>query len=252
MTITNEILNCALIYILDHANEPWFNGKCVGSALGYTNPRKSLRDHVDDDDMEKLGNFRGNETFPLPINQKNTIYINESGLYSLIMSSKLPSSKVFKRWITKEVLPSIRKTGSYSVVRPLTDVQERLLKLDESKTRVDEMKLLKDLLESNNVKFKQCASDSLMNIMQTNQKLLKSEDLWCRDIITLCKDELNKLIDFREACKIGRYVKAKYIEKYDKQPDKYEKFVNGNNRSVNAYPIECEKHLIKWIGMYYQ
>jgi len=114
------------------------------------------------------------------------------------------------------------------------------------------MKLLKDLLESNNIKFKQCASDTLMNMIQPNQKLLKPDDLWCRDIITLCKDELNRLIDFREACKIGRYVKSKYVEKYEKQPDKYEKFVNGNNRSVNAYPIDCEKDMIKWIGMYYQ
>ena len=114
------------------------------------------------------------------------------------------------------------------------------------------MKLLKDLLESNNIKFKQCASDTLMNMIQTNHKLLKPDDLWCRDIITLCKDELNVLIDFREACKIGRYVKSKYVEKYEKQPDKYEKFVNGNNRSVNAYPIDCEKDMIKWIGTYYQ
>ena len=86
MTITNEFLKCELSYVLDDNNNPWFSGKGVGIVLGYTNPQKSLRDHVDDDDKEKLSNLRVNETPPLTINQKNSIYINESGLYSLIMS----------------------------------------------------------------------------------------------------------------------------------------------------------------------
>ena len=146
-----------------------------------------------------------------PINQETTICINESGLFSLIMSSKLPTAKAFKKWITLEVLPPIRKTESFSIVQP---VEERRRKLDDSKIRVE-------LLESNNLKFKRCSSDSLMNMMQPYQKLQKLNDLWCRNIITLCKDELNMLIDFREACKIGRYVKSKYVEKYEKQPDKY-------------------------------
>ncbi len=96
MTITNEFLKCEIDYVLDDNNNPWFSGKGVGIVLGYTNPQKSLRDHVDDDDKEKLGNLRVNETFTLANlkvnvsptlkgNQKNTIYINESGLYSLII-----------------------------------------------------------------------------------------------------------------------------------------------------------------------
>lgn len=92
-------------------NEPWFVGKDVAEVLGYTNPSKALADHVDTED--KLNN----ETL-LSLGQRGGWLINESGLYSLILSSKLPTAKKFKRWITSEVLPSIRKTGSYSLEIP--------------------------------------------------------------------------------------------------------------------------------------
>lgn len=85
---------------------PWFVGKDVAEILGYSNPQKSLRDHVDDEDKTV------NESFT--VNGTMGILVNESGLYSLILSSKLPSAKSFKRWVTSEVLPSIRKTGSYN------------------------------------------------------------------------------------------------------------------------------------------
>ena len=87
---------------------PWFVGKDVAQALGYTNPAKALIDHVDEED--KLNN----ETLS-SLGQRGGWLINESGLYSLILSSKLPDAKKFKRWVTSEVLPSIRKTGSYSL-----------------------------------------------------------------------------------------------------------------------------------------
>ena len=89
-------------------NEPWFVGKDVAEVLGYTNPSKALSDHVDTED--KLNN----ETL-LSLGQRGGWLINESGLYSLILSSKLPSAKKFKRWVTSEVLPAIRKTGSYNL-----------------------------------------------------------------------------------------------------------------------------------------
>ena len=90
--------------------EPWFVGKDVATVLGYSNPRKALADHVDDEDRMDGVTIRDS----IGRNQ-NPILINESGLYSLILSSKLPSAKQFKRWVTSEVLPSIRKTGGYVV-----------------------------------------------------------------------------------------------------------------------------------------
>lgn len=87
-------------------NEPWFVGKDVAELLGYANPSKALADHVDDED--KLNNESLSS-----LGQRGGWIINESGLYNLILSSKLPTAKEFKRWVTSEVLPSIRQTGGY-------------------------------------------------------------------------------------------------------------------------------------------
>lgn len=88
-------------------NEPYFVGKDVAEILGYTNPSKALADHVDEDD--KLNNESLSS-----LGQRGGWIINESGLYSLILSSKLPTAKKFKRWVTSEVLPSIRRNGMYA------------------------------------------------------------------------------------------------------------------------------------------
>lgn len=88
--------------------EPWFVGKDIAEALGYKNPQKAIRDHVDAEDKGV------NELFT-PGGKQNIAIINESGLYSLMLKSKLPGAKKFKRWVTSEVLPSIHKTGAYSV-----------------------------------------------------------------------------------------------------------------------------------------
>ena len=88
-------------------NEPWFVGKDVAVILGYSNPQKALRDHVDEEDKTLNDSFTVNGT--------KGILINESGLYSLILSSKLPNAKKFKHWVTSEVLPILRKTGSYEM-----------------------------------------------------------------------------------------------------------------------------------------
>lgn len=93
-------------------DEPWFVGKDVADVLGYSNSRKAMADHVDDEDKEVLTSR--NVTLENIPNRGITV-VNESGLYSLILSSKLPSAKKFKRWVTSEVLPALRKTGQYQV-----------------------------------------------------------------------------------------------------------------------------------------
>lgn len=87
-------------------NEPWFVGKDVATALGYKETAKAVREHVDEED-------RGVSVLDTPGGKQKIVTINESGLYSLILSSNLPTAKQFKRWVTSEVLPSIRKTGGY-------------------------------------------------------------------------------------------------------------------------------------------
>ena len=96
-------------------NEPYFVGKDVAEILGYKNASKALADHVDSED--KLNN----ETLS-SLGQRGGWLVNESGLYSLILSSKLPSAKKFKRWVTSEVLPAIRKHGAYMTDAKAFDV----------------------------------------------------------------------------------------------------------------------------------
>lgn len=107
-------------------NEPWFVGKDVAEVLGYTNPQKAVRDHIDDEDKTV------NDLFS--VNGTKGILINESGLYSLILSSKLPKAKEFKRWVTSEVLPAIRKHGVYAVDEVLNNPDMLIAALTELKT----------------------------------------------------------------------------------------------------------------------
>ena len=91
----------------------WFKAKDIATALDYVNTRKAIIDNVDEEDrlrFDQLCNRSQNE------NENKTVYINESGMYSLILNSKKPEAKAFKRWITAEVLPSIRKTGEYKII----------------------------------------------------------------------------------------------------------------------------------------
>ena len=92
----------------DIDGEPWFVGKDVATALGYNNSRDAIFKHVDAEDKRV-------SRFATPSGEQEMTVINESGLYSLALSSKLPSAKAFKRWVTSEVLPSIRKTGGYQM-----------------------------------------------------------------------------------------------------------------------------------------
>ena len=96
------------VRVIMQEGKPWFVGKDVASALGYLKPENAIANHVDDEDKTStLIQGRGSNY------KSKAVLINESGLYSLIMSSKLPTAKAFKRWVTSEVLPSIHKTGGY-------------------------------------------------------------------------------------------------------------------------------------------
>lgn len=109
--------------------EPWLVGKDVAQALGYSNTKDALSKHVDDED-------KGGARIATPSGEQQMTIINESGLYSLVLSSKLPGAKKFKHWVTSEVLPSIRKTGWYAIprdypsaLRALADAEEKRLAL---------------------------------------------------------------------------------------------------------------------------
>lgn len=101
------------VRIVMQGQEPWFVAKDVTNILGYSNSRDAINKHVDDEDkgVAKCDTLGGTQ---------NLTTINESGLYSLVLSSKLPNAKQFKRWVTSEVLPSIRKYGAYNMAIPRT------------------------------------------------------------------------------------------------------------------------------------
>lgn len=109
-------------------DEPWFVGKDVATVLGYTNPRDALSKHVDDEDkgVAKCDTLGG---------KQNLSVVNESGLYSLIFGSKLPSAKKFKHWVTSEVLPTLRKTGKYEIPK---DPMSALKLMFEAQTQTNE------------------------------------------------------------------------------------------------------------------
>ncbi|HER0083335.1 TPA: ORF6C domain-containing protein [Streptococcus pyogenes] len=135
----NEIFNFngQKVRTLTINNEPYFVGKDVADVLGYQNPQKAIRDHVDFDD--KL-----TEQIVQSGQNREMIIINESGLYSLILSSKLQQAKEFKRWVTSEVLPQIRKQGAY-VPENLSDEAFIALFQGQKKLKQQQQELAQDV-----------------------------------------------------------------------------------------------------------
>ena len=138
---TKEEFGTVRTMIID--GEPWFVGKEVAECLGYANARDALKKHVDDEDkgVAKCDTLGGTQSL---------VVVNESGMYSLVLGSKLPSAKKFKRWITSEVIPSIRKNGMYATddllnnLDLLISVATQLKEEREQKKKLEVMNAAKD------------------------------------------------------------------------------------------------------------
>ena len=139
---------------IELSDEIFFVGKDVAEILGYVNPNKAIQMHVDDED-KFLRSQRGSELGKLfstlkemqeKLGRQDNWFINESGVYALVFGSQLPTARAFKRWVTSEVLPSIRKTGSYSKANAKTEMQDKLrqrrLDIMEQNAAVKRAKLL--------------------------------------------------------------------------------------------------------------
>ncbi len=142
--------------------EPWLVGKDVAAALGYSNPRDALATHVDDEDKATVAIHDGSQN-------RNMTAINESGLYSLVLSSKLPGAKKFKRWVTSKVLPSIRKHGVYAIDELLDNPDFMIQALTALKKEREKRKAL----ETENLAQKQVIAD-FQPIRQYADKILSS------------------------------------------------------------------------------
>lgn len=165
-------------------NNPWFVGKDVAECLGYTNSKKAIRDHVDDEDK-----IMGERNVTPSITDKlgrvqYPVFINESGLYALIFGSKLDSAKEFKHWVTSEVLPQIRKTGGYIPIdkedddltimaKALNIMQNTLVQKDELLAQKEEViNQQKPLVDFANT----VSATETMVDMKTMAKLLEKEN----------------------------------------------------------------------------
>lgn len=147
---------------------PWFVGKDIAEALGYSNASKAVMNHVDDEDKQFLMcDIADSQNGNVLTGQSKTAIINESGLYSLILSSKLPNAKKFKRWVTSEVLPAIRKTGHYETqgyAPKATSIGEvvNLIKItrqtmkEQGASPTDIAKAVKEICEQFGVNLPQC------------------------------------------------------------------------------------------------
>lgn len=176
-------------------DEPYFVGKDVADVLGYSNSRKALNDHVDAEDKNTVtirdGITRGNP---------NQTVINESGLYSLVLSSKLPSAKKFKRWVTSEVLPALRKTGQYQVkelsgqelmAKALIEAQSVLAAKDK---QIEEMKPKALFADAVSASKGSISVGSLAKLLAQNGIAIGQNRLfaWLRDNNFLIKDGKSK------------------------------------------------------------
>ena len=141
-------------------DEPWMLAKDIADILGYTNTAKAIRDHVDDED--KL-----TERIVLSGQTRSVVFINESGLYSLVLSSKLPSAKKFKRWVTSEVLPAIRKTGSYSTEEKLRNcnalLEERLSSIEPKAEYYDFIMNSRKLVKISDIAYEYGTTAAILN-----------------------------------------------------------------------------------------
>ena len=134
--------------------QPWLVGKDVAEALEYKNPQRAIRDHVDDED-------RGVTKTVTPSGEQEMLIINESGLYSLILSSKMPKAKAFKHWVTSEVLPALRRNGVYETVK----AQQHIEQLEATNERLTAA-----------IQAVSIAKEQLAEIIDTRNDILKQRD----------------------------------------------------------------------------
>ena len=205
--------------------EPYFVGKDVAEILGYNNTKDAIATHVDADDRAVI---QRSENTTLEIPNRGLTVINESGLYSLILSSKLPKAKEFKRWVTSEVLPSIRKHGAYAVDELLNDPEFAIKTFTALKEERERSKRLSEQIEADKPKviFADSVSAAKSSILVGDlAKLLKQNGVnigqnrlfeWLRQNGYLIKDGTSKNMPTQRAADMKLFeVKVRTVNNPD-------------------------------------
>lgn len=187
------------VRVVENDGEPWFVGKDVAEILGYQNGSRDVNRHVDEDDRHKVMIFDGNQN-------KETIIINESGLYSLILSSRLPQAKAFKHWVTSDVLPSIRKTGGYISGQEQMSPEELMAKalqvansiIAERDKRISQLTVSNQIMQPKADYFDELVDRNLLtNFRQTAKELKVKEKVFVNFLINknyIYRDRKGKLM----------------------------------------------------------
>ena len=210
--------------------EPWFVGKDVAEALGYTRAADAIRAHVDEED-------KGVGEMQTPGGRQKITFINESGLYALILSSKLPTAKEFKRWITSEVLPSIRRNGGYIMGQDAMTDDELLAKaLVVSQNILRQRDARINALEVENAAL---AVDNA--IMQPKADYF--DEMVERNTLTNFRETANQL-GIRQKDLITFLLEKKYL--YRDKRGKLMPYANKNNGLFEVK--ECYNEKTKWSG----
>ena len=211
-------------------NEPWFVGKDVADILGYQNGSRDVNRHVDEEDRQKTMVFDGNQ-------EKETIIINESGLYSLILASKLPNAKRFKHWITADVIPSIRKHGAYATPVTIENI------INNPDFGIQLLRSLKEEQEKNkalSTENSRLAVDK--QIMQPKADYF--DELVDRNLLTSFTDAAKEL-GIKRKTFIAFLMDHDYIYR-DKKGNLVPK---ANNKAKDLFEVkQCSNQKTKWAG----
>lgn len=218
------------IRTMDRNGQIWFVGKDVAEILGYSNTRDALAKHIDDEDkgVAKCDTLGGAQDLTL---------INESGLYSLVLSSKLPSAKQFKRWVTNEVLPSIRKTGGYLAGQEQMSDTELMAKA---------LLVAQAQIEQRNKEIGRLQKDNSSLMVQNQIMLPKAEyfdELVDRNLLTNFRDTAKEL-NIGEKTFIAFLLDKKYL--YRDKKGKLTPYANKNNGLFATK--ECFNEKTQWNG----
>jgi prophage antirepressor-like protein len=227
--------------------EIYFKGKEIAEILGYNDTDKAIRNHVEDEDkskLEELVKIMGERNVTpknltkiltlqnggsknLTNNEKKSIYINESGLYSLILRSKLKEAKEFKSWVTSEVLPSLRKTGKYEI----STNEQRLKEITMGLNILQMIDMVDDSI-------KNIAYSETKNIINNKNLNTDNNDELDYPITRRIKDlgySYSSKKDRSNLIKVGKLITKLYYEKYDEKPKKRNAYVDGQMREINFY-----------------